>query len=320
MSLKQEGLYKGIYEFEDPSGGLLAAKVPFSGSAALYRNTVVIVRPNQKALVIYKGQAGELLSAGSHEIKTENFPILTSLANWKFGFKSPLRCEIWFFSGNMHTSKKWGTRSPVMSTFNNIGTIPIRAFGTFQVRSKNPKKMYEALLGSRNFLDIDTVEEFVQGQVTECLPEALKICDEIAELNRMQDKISKTLEKLVQSSLNEYGLKISHIQIQSLLPPEEVMDALESRVAMNLLGDQKKYLLYKTANSLDQLADGEGGDSMQMMMGLMLGKEMLGMSGASEPTKSLGMAKTAKGKKHCHSCGAKLDEAHRFCFQCGVKQ
>ena len=82
--LKQSGVFKGVYEFEDPSGGLLAAKIPYAGSADLYNGTVVIVRPNQRAMLVYKGKRGDILKPGSHIIKTENVPILTELANWKF--------------------------------------------------------------------------------------------------------------------------------------------------------------------------------------------------------------------------------------------
>ena len=206
-----------------------------------------------------------------------------------------------------------------MSTFNKIGTIPVRAFGSYQVSCKNPKRMFQTLLGSRNYLDIESVEELVQGQVVECLPEAVKICDEIAELNRMQDKISKKLEELVRKELLEFGVSVRNIQIQSITPPQEVMDALESRVAMNLIGDQKKYLLYKTANSLDALAEvggAAGGDTAHLMMGLMLGKGMLGMEGP-EQTKALA-APTKASTVMAVEQELKLE--HQFCFHCGVKQ
>ena len=326
MSLKQSGLFKGIYEFEDPSGGLLAAKVPYNGSADLYNGTVIIVRPNQRAMLIYKGQRGEILKPGTHTVKTENFPLLTEIANWKFGGRSPLRCEIWFFSGNVHTSRCWGTSSPVMSKFNKIGTIPIRAFGTYNVRSNSPSRMFNKLVGSKNALDISSVEEFVQGQVIELLPEALKVIDEIVDLNRRQDEVSKILEKLVQKEIREYGLAIKKIQIQSLLPPDEVMDALESKIAMNLIGDPKKFLLYKTASNLETLggsgSDGNGqNDAMQMMMGLMLGKSMMGMEGAEiiQQPKAIPQSGANEQKSFCSGCGQALQAKHRFCFNCGAK-
>ena len=48
--MKQRGIFSGIYEFEDPSGGLLASKVPLNGTADLYDGTAVIVKPNQMAI------------------------------------------------------------------------------------------------------------------------------------------------------------------------------------------------------------------------------------------------------------------------------
>ncbi|MCO5144528.1 MAG: SPFH domain-containing protein, partial [Oligoflexia bacterium] len=104
----QTTLFKGIYEFEDPSGTLLAAKVPYDGSADLYDGTVVIVRPNQCCAFIYKGELADLYMDGTHELKTENLPVLTRLSNYQLGFKSPLRAELWFFSGHLFTCRRWG--------------------------------------------------------------------------------------------------------------------------------------------------------------------------------------------------------------------
>src|SRR5690348_14766163 len=70
---RPQGLFaRGVYEFEDPSGTLIAAQVPFTGSADLYDGTAVIVRPNQVALLVYKGEVTDLLGPGTHYIKTGN--------------------------------------------------------------------------------------------------------------------------------------------------------------------------------------------------------------------------------------------------------
>lgn len=316
--MAQKGIYRGIYEFEDPSGGLLASKVPSHGSADLYDGTVVIVRPNQRAIFVYNGRITDTLKPGSHKLKTGNLPVLTKLANWRFGFKSPLRCEVWFFSGNTHTSRRWGTSSPVMSNFNSVGTIPIRAFGTYNVSSRNPKKMFNNLIGSKNFLDISEVENFLQAQLVELLPEALTIVTEISDLSKMQDEVSIQLEKLCKTKLSEYGLNIKNIQIQSLLPPDEVMEALETRVAMNIIGNQKKYLMYKAASSLEDLNDGGEGSPMQMMMGLMLGKGLMGYEEAETETKPSRLT-SPRGNLKCHGCKTNLVPAANFCHMCGEK-
>ena len=74
--------FKGIYEFEDPSGGLLAARIPQVGTADIFRDTVVLVRPNQSAMFLYEGKVADKLGEGTHRLETHNIPILTRLANW----------------------------------------------------------------------------------------------------------------------------------------------------------------------------------------------------------------------------------------------
>ena len=209
-----------------------------------------------------------------HKVSTRNFPILTRLANWKFGFRSPLRCEIWFFSGNVFTARRWGTAAPVMADFDKIGTIPIRGFGNFNLVVKNPRKLYETLIGSRTSFDITDLEEFIQGQLIELLPNILSKVKDIKKLSSLHDDISKVLEKMLNREIKQYGLAARKIQVISLLPPKEVMDAMGSNAAMKLLDNQQEYLMYKAANSLDAVNDGHSNDSMQMMMGLMLGTKI----------------------------------------------
>ena len=42
--MKQTGLFRGVYDFEDTSGGLMAAKVPLVGTADLYDGTAMMAQ------------------------------------------------------------------------------------------------------------------------------------------------------------------------------------------------------------------------------------------------------------------------------------
>jgi|GEM_PF-1216006 len=323
---EQKLLFRGIYEFEDPAGTLLASKSPSSGSADLYDGTAIIVKPNQCAMLVYKGQIADVLTAGLHKITTQNFPVITRLANWKFGFRSPLTCEIWFFSGNSFTARKWGTPHPVLHNFKDVGLLPIRSFGNYNIAIKDPKKLYMTLIGSRQQFDLMDLEEFVQGQIQELLPQALDCVKDFKTLNRKQHDVAKRLQDLTRKSLKKYGILIEKVQILSLVPPKETLEAMGAKSAMGVLGDQRRYLLYKAANSLESIqggGDSEGSDSMQMMMGLMLGKGLLNAD-AQEPvpvaarsnTKSQARG-TTSGKSFCHNCGHKIAKTHKFCSNCG---
>ena len=317
---EQTGLFRGIYEFEDPAGTLLAAKSPVVGTADLFDGTAVVVKPNQTALLVYKGQIGDVLVPGTHIIKTENLPIISRLANWKFGFQNPLRCEIWFFARNVFPARRWGTPQPVVHDFEGTGPLSIRAYGNYSILIEDTKKLYLNLIGSRVSYDITDIEEMIQGQILETLPQAMPASTRLAELNSRQPEIALNLQKMLKDRFSEFGITIEKLQVLSLVPPREALQAMDAKTAINMIGDQKTYLLYKAANSLEA-AGGEGGNhSMQMMMGLMLGKGLLGndyhdKEASSQPSQI--QARTAN--LYCQDCGKVHQEDAHFCPSCGRK-
>lgn len=318
-------VYRGIYEFEDPAGTLVAAKIPHHGTADLYAGTAVIVRPNQCALFIYKGKLADVFVEGTHELQTENVPLLTRLANWKFGFKSPLRAELWFFSSQAFTARRWGTSKPVFQTFEGIGSVPIRSFGNYNIRLSDPKKFYLTLIGNKNNYDITELEDFVQGQLVENFPEALSIVKSIESINKSQDEVSKKLQIISNRVLAKYGLEIVDLQVLSILPSTEILEAMDAKAAMQIIGNKQEYLLYRAANSLKELNSSEGNntanDPMQMMLGMMLGKGLMG-SDFREKEREVSSRMIPSGEinskqKFCSSCGSPMKSSDRFCSSCG---
>lgn len=313
----QSTFFKGVYEFEDPSGTLIAAKAPVSGSADLYDGTAIIVNPNQCAILLYKGEIADILPAGTHFAKTENIPVVTRLANWKFGGTSPLRCEIWFFSGNVFTARRWGTTQPVLIPMENLGPTPIRAYGNYNLVVTDPKKLYLRLIGSRTTFDVTDLEDFVQGQILELLPAALATTKRIEDLGCQQDEVSRNLEQALNRELGGFGVQAMKIQVLSILPPPEVIQALDARVAMKVIGNQKEYLLYKAANSLDATQKQGSNESMHMMLGLMLGKGLMGADSRETEEAQRSLAAPA-GEVKC-ACGAEARAGQKFCANCGRK-
>lgn len=320
---EQSLLFRGIYEFEDQSGTLLAAKIPPNGSADLYDGTVVVVRPNQCCVFIYKGEICEIFMDGTHQLRTENIPVLTKLANFSLGFKSPLRAELWFFSGQLFTARRWGTAAPVLVNIEGQGTVPIRMFGRFNLVLKDPVKFFKTLVGTRSAFDITEVEEFIQGQIQEVAPNALRDIKSLEQLSKSQDTVSKIIEDLLEEKLNAFGIKVVELQVLSMSPGAEILKAIEAKAAINTLGDPRAYLLYQAAQSLgapgEQNSAGQANDPMQMMLGLMLGKNLMAdpvnKPSESEPVRSLGV----KAGKFCTSCGSKCQLEQKFCGQCGSK-
>lgn len=312
MSQGQSLIFKGIYEFEDLSGSLLAAKVPATGTVDLYDGTAIVVKPSQCALFVYNGQIADVLLAGVHQVKTENLPLLTRLANWQFGFQSPLRCELIFIAGQLFTSRRWGTARPVLTQIQGLGAVPMRAFGNYNVAVTEPKLFFTKLFGTRSSYSITEVEDLIQGFITESLASILAGLNSLEVISHSYPAISRSLEDALRIKLQEFGLRVTHVQVLSAIPSQEVIEAMESRAAIQILGSQKDYLLYKAANSLGDASDGKAADPMQVMMSLMLGKGVAG-SDYHEKEKQLRATST------CPHCQKPLPGAANFCPHCGGK-
>ena len=323
----EQGLiFKGIYSFEDPSGVLVAAKIPPAGTADLYSGTKIIIKANQSAIFIYKGQIAEILSEGTHAIKTENFPILTRLASWQFGFDSPLLCEIWFFSNAVFAGRRWGTTQPVIYDFPDYRAVPIRAYGIYNIKVKDSKKVFLTLVGNRVSFDISELDNFIQAQITELFAQTLSVVPNLESLNKLQAAVSEELLKAVNVALEQYGLELLSLKVMAMVPSKEIIEALDAKVAMNIIGNKRDYLIYKAANSLlSAHPSGEktSSDSMQLMMGLMLGQSILDHNRERErdlPPPEVETREALPDKSQaCPECNAALRANDKFCSSCGAK-
>jgi membrane protease subunit (stomatin/prohibitin family) len=82
-----------IIEWVDDSRHTLVWRFP------RYQNEIkngaqLIVRPGQKAIFVHRGQIADIFEPGNYELKTDNLPILSTIAGWKYGFNSPFRAEV----------------------------------------------------------------------------------------------------------------------------------------------------------------------------------------------------------------------------------
>jgi membrane protease subunit (stomatin/prohibitin family) len=318
----QSSLFKGIYEFEDPSGTIISAKVPYEGSVDLYNGTIVNVRPNQVAIFVYKGQVADVFAAGSHKVFTDNVPILSRIANWSFGFESPLRAEIHFINGSLFTGRRWGTPQPLLHQVKALGTIPLRCFGNYNFAVKDPRKLFHFLVGTKALYTVSDIEEFIQGQIIEFLPAAIGEVNQISDLSTKHNEISENLCELLNGVLSPMGVLANNLQILSLLPSKEVIDAIDAKTAISMFGSPKDYLIYKAANSLGMSnGDDKPADPMQMLMGLVMSKGLLGMDyHEKEKQKAESTAAgISQAKMICDQCKNTNLASAKFCSNCGRK-
>lgn len=102
-------------------------------------NSVITVAPNEQAIFIKNGEFYGTLPSGRHEIKTENYPLLSRIRNMLTGGMSTFTCQVYHVQTN-EQKIEWGTSTPIeiQDFFLGGGAIGvptlIRGAAAFRVR------------------------------------------------------------------------------------------------------------------------------------------------------------------------------------------
>ncbi|MBF1098514.1 MAG: SPFH domain-containing protein, partial [Riemerella sp.] len=136
-----------IIEWVEPDPNLLMWKVP-DQDKEIKNGAKLIVRESQTALFLNEGVAADVFPAGTHELSTKNIPILSKLKGWKYGFESPFKADVYYFSTKQFVNLKWGTPAPVLMRDPQFGQVRVRAFGSYNVRITDVAKFFKEYAGT----------------------------------------------------------------------------------------------------------------------------------------------------------------------------
>src|SRR6266508_4660029 len=136
-----------ILEFNDDSRDTISWRFPDS-DREIKRGAQLIVRESQVAQFVYLGQFGDTFGPGKHTLTTDNIPVLTTLASWKYGFESPFKADVYYVVTRLFTGNKWGTSNPIMLREEDLGVVRARAFGVYDFRVSDPKLFLKEVAGT----------------------------------------------------------------------------------------------------------------------------------------------------------------------------
>ncbi|MEZ6130877.1 MAG: SPFH domain-containing protein [Planctomycetaceae bacterium] len=266
-----------IIEWVDDSRHALVWRFP------RYQNEIkngaqLIVRPGQAAVFVHRGQIADIFEPGHYELKTDNLPLLSTIAGWKYGFNSPFRAEVYFVSTRQITDLKWGTPNPIMLRDPEFGPIRIRAFGTYAVKAVSPKALLEELVGTDKVVDADEVTELLRAIIISTFADVIG-SSRIAALDLASHyrEFGEKLRMEVQERIDdEYGLEIPQLFIVNISMPEAVEKALDTRTSIGVIGDMNKYQQYQMGQAMTAAAGNPSGGGAAEGLGLGLGMAMAG--------------------------------------------
>lgn len=267
-----KGQFIDVIEWLDDSHETLVYRFQRPGNE-IKQGAKLIVRPGQVAIFVNEGRIADVLGPGTYELDTRNLPILTSLQHWDHGFESPFKAEVYFVSTTRFTNLKWGTKGEVLIPDPLFGMVPIRAYGSFEIRVVDPVKFLKELVGTDGLFTTEEIQGQLANLIASNLPKGIgELGISVRELALHYNRLGESLREFLNPIFEGYGLKLEKLVIENVSLPEKIKGAIEERVSQDILGDMDRYIKYKTAQGLEK--GGAGIEGVGAGIGFGLGAEM----------------------------------------------
>ncbi len=214
-------------------------------------NSVITVAPNEQAIFIKNGELYGVLPSGRHEIKTENYPILSRIRDVLTGGQSTFTCQVYHVSTS-EQNVNWGTSSAIeiQDFFLGRGEIGvptlIRGAGEFRVRFNIREdenagvQTFMRLMGDRSIYTVDDLAMLFRAQISEQVSYVVGQTLEQMSMSRSINAISSQLRPFSQELtptfkelFNSYGLELVNFSFYNLTidETEQRQKFLDRRIA-----------------------------------------------------------------------------------------
>ena len=285
---KLRGELVDIIEWVDDTRNTLVWRFP------RYQNEIkngahLIVRPGQCAIFVDRGRVADVFQPGTYELTTKNVPLLSTLRGWKSGFNSPFKAEVYFVTTRQVTELKWGTPHPVLLKDPQLGSVRVRAFGTYTLRAVDPKTLLAELVGTDGSFETDEIDVLLRSMVVAEFSKAIASREfPVTDLASHYSQLSEDVRNAVKARLgHDYGLDMPEFVIVNVSVPEEVEGAVDARASMGVVGDVNAYQQYQLGASIPKAAvnpaGGLAGAGVGLGMGMAIAGKTAGMNGAVHP-------------------------------------
>lgn len=330
-----------IVEYGTMGSTEMVHKFPESGVADIRWGAQLIVRETQAVVFFKDGKALDTFEPGRYTLTTNNIPFLAGLVSKiTQGGKTPFQAEAYFVNTKIFHDMKWGTPQPIDLQDPDLGWVSLRAFGTYSIKVTDPQLFVNTLVGTEGMYDTQTIQRFLKGSIRTHFNDLIGTTfKSYGKIRRDFEELSAAMKFKVKEDFEKYGLEIRDFFLQDISVPEEIQDAFKERARMGALGDMGKFMQYKTATAIGDMASkpaGGGGDPMNAGMGLgmgmmmpqMMGQAMTGAMGGQQMGQTqqqvqpgqpqpVPAAAPQQQMMACPNCNAQVAAGTKFCPNCG---
>ena len=266
-----------VIEWTDDSRDTLAYRFP-DDDKAIKRGAQLIVRESQVAQFVYLGQFGDTFGPGKHSLVTDNIPILTKLASWKYAFDVPFKADVYYVITRTFTGNKWGTANPVMMRDPDFGIVRARAYGIYDFKIVDPRIFLKEVAGTDHHFRLDEFQETMRSKIISVFSEALAqsnvpVLDIATRYSELGAALLPAINPITQA---KYGLEITNFVVENVSVPPEVETAIDKRSSMGAIGDMNQYVKFQLAQGLEK-GGGAGGAGVaaELAVGLGMARQLM---------------------------------------------
>ncbi len=267
-----------IIEWTDDSRDTLSFRWP-DDDKEIKNGAQLIVRESQMAQFLYLGQFGDTFGPGKHALSTQNIPILSRIAGWKYGFNSPFKCDVYYLNTRLFTGNKWGTSNPVMLRDNDFGIVRVRAFGTFDFHIVDPKVFLKEVAGSDQHFRLDEFAETMRSRIVSLFSEAIgKAKVPVLDLAARYSEVGEAILPILNAAtVPKYGIEFASFILENVSVPPEVEAAIDKRSSMAAVGNLNDFVKYQMGQNIGQPGGGGGpaGTAAELAMGFGMAQQMM---------------------------------------------
>lgn len=263
-----------IIEWVEHDPNLMMWKIA-DGDKEIKNGAKLIVRESQAVLFMNEGTLADTFGPGTHNLHTRNIPILSRLKGWSYGFESPFKADVYYFSVKQFANLRWGTPAPVLMRDPQFGQVRVRAFGTYNVRITDPARFFKEYAGTYPQLTIGEFERQLRDFIAPRFGEALALSDiSVLDIAGNLSALNQRIQPLIQPYFDDFGVEITQFTLTSATLPEEVTQYYDKVTGMNMVGgDLNRFQQFNTAIAVSQPGNpAQQGTQQGVALGMMMGQ------------------------------------------------
>jgi membrane protease subunit (stomatin/prohibitin family) len=276
------------------------------------------------AVFVHKGQICDIFPAGSYNLGTEIFPILSKLAGWRYGFQSPITCDIYYVNTKQFTNMRWGTSNPIIIRDPEFGVVRVKGYGAYSFKVDDVEVFLKELFGTNSSFKTEDIVGWLKTVLVTYITDAIGESKmSVLDMAGNTIEFNQIISANVQLKFKEIGLKLVNLMIENVSLPSEVEKRIDERSGYGILADSTDTMMkIAAADAMRDAAKNPGAGGTFMGAGVGIGAGAgIGKAFAdafnSTPQKPASAPKA--GGKACPKCGAEISAKAKFCPECGEK-